>query len=47
MSTAVRWAIGALAVVLVVCMLVWARGEDHHRGDDVGSLGITGTVAGT
>jgi hypothetical protein len=41
-----RWTLGAVAVVLVVCMLIWARGDDHHRGDDVGSLGITGTVAG-
>ncbi len=46
MSVAVRWAICAVAVVLVVCMLIWARGDDHRRGDDVGALGITSTVAG-
>ena len=46
MSDAVRWVVAAVAVVLVVCLLVWARGEDHHRGDDVGSLGLATTVAG-
>ncbi|WP_159083674.1 hypothetical protein [Nocardioides terrigena] len=46
MSVAVRWAVGAVAVVLVVCMIIWARGDDHRRGDDVGALGTTSTVAG-
>ena len=41
-----RWAIGAVAVVLLVCLLIWARGDDHRRGDDVGSIGIAQTVAG-
>jgi hypothetical protein len=48
MSTLVRWAVVALAALLVVGMLVWARGDDHHRGDDVGSLGTgRSVVAGT
>ena len=38
MNDAVRWIVAAVAIVLVVGLLVWARGEDHHRGDDVGSL---------
>ena len=48
MSTAVRWVVAAVAVVLVVCLLGWARGQAHHRGDEVGSsLGATTTaVAG-
>ena len=47
MSTLVRWTVAALAALLAVGMLVWARGEDHHRGDDVGSLGTAHTpVAG-
>jgi hypothetical protein len=36
-STAARWVIAAVAVALVVCLLVWARGDEHHRGDDVGA----------
>jgi hypothetical protein len=35
-----------VAALLVVGLLVWARGDDHHRGDDVGSFGIGRTVAG-
>ena len=46
MSTPVRWVVAAVAIVLVVCLLVWARGEEHQRGDDVGSLGSLGTVVG-
>jgi hypothetical protein len=45
MTDHVRWIVAAVAIVLVVCLLVWARGEPHHRGDDVGSLGTTGTVS--
>jgi hypothetical protein len=43
-----RWVIAAAAVVLVACLLGWARGEAHHRGDEVGSsLGRSATaVAG-
>jgi hypothetical protein len=44
MSIAMRWVVAAVAAVLVVCLLGWARGDAHHRGDDVGSLGITRTV---
>jgi hypothetical protein len=46
MSTPVRWIVAAVAIVLVVCLLVWARGEDHRRGDDVGAYGSVGTVEG-
>jgi hypothetical protein len=41
MSTAIRWVVAVAAAVLIVCLLGWARGEKHHRGDEVGSLGIT------
>ena len=45
MSTGLRWVVAAVAVVLVVCLLGWARGQAHHRGDEVGSsLGSTATV---
>ena len=47
MRTVIRWIVGAAAIVLVVALLGWARGEAHHRGDEVGSLGATVTaVAG-
>lgn len=45
MSTTVRWVVAVGAAVLVVCLLVWARGETHQRGDEVGSLGLPRVVA--
>jgi hypothetical protein len=45
MSTGMRWIVAVVAAVLVVCLLGWARGQAHHRGDEVGSsLGTTATV---
>lgn len=44
MSTAMRWVVAAVAAVLVACLIGWARGDEHHRGDEVGSLGTTVTV---
>jgi hypothetical protein len=41
MSSTVRWVVAVAAAVLIVCLLGWARGEQHHRGDEVGSLGTT------
>jgi hypothetical protein len=33
----VRWTVIVASVLLVVALIVWARGDEHHRGDDVGS----------
>ena len=33
-----RWLIVLLAVLVVIGMIAYARGSDHHRGDDVGAL---------
>jgi hypothetical protein len=44
MSTTMRWVVAVAAAVLIVCLLGWARGEKHHRGDEVGSLGTTVTA---
>jgi hypothetical protein len=46
MTEVPRWIVSAVAVVLIMCLLVWARGDPHHRGDEVGSLGVSGIVAG-
>jgi hypothetical protein len=37
-ATPVRWVVIVVAALLLVGMLGWARGEEHHHGDDVGSL---------
>jgi H+/gluconate symporter-like permease len=46
-SDARRWVIVVLAVLLAVALLAWARGRDHHRGDDVGehASGATSSAA--
>jgi type VI protein secretion system component VasF len=33
------WVRILVAVVIVVAMLAFVRGRDHHHGDDVGALG--------
>lgn len=38
MNEVLRWAVAGLVLVLVVGLVAVARGDDHHRGDDVGSL---------
>lgn len=37
MNTRVRGMVVVVSVLLVVALIVWARGDEHHRGDDVGS----------
>lgn len=34
-----RWVIAILAFICAISLMIWGRGLDHHRGDDVGSLG--------
>ena len=38
MRSAVRWIIVVAAVLVVVGLVAFARGPEHHRGDDVGAL---------
>ncbi len=35
--TAGRWLVILAAAALVLSLLVWARGDEHHRGDEVGA----------
>ena len=37
MTAPVRWAVVAVACLLVVALIIWARGDTHHHGDDIGS----------
>jgi hypothetical protein len=37
MSDTVRWVIIIVAVVLVLGLVAFARGQVHQRGDDVGT----------
>jgi hypothetical protein len=39
MGDALRWAIAVGAVLCVIGLASYARGTEHHRGDDIGSHG--------
>ena len=41
MNAPVRWAVVVVDVLLIVALIIWARGDAHHHGDDVGSIGQT------
>ena len=45
MSGVARWIVAGVVIILVVLLVAWARGADHHRGDEIGTLGITQPVA--
>ena len=36
MNDGLRWAIAALAALLIIGLIGHARGHEHHRGIDVG-----------
>jgi hypothetical protein len=38
------WLVVGLVVLLVVCLLAFARGREHRRGDDVGAFAPPPTV---
>jgi hypothetical protein len=39
MRDAARWGIGIAAALLVIGLAAYARGPEHHRGDEIGSHG--------
>ena len=52
MSTAAKWTLVGAIAVLVLGLLVFARGAEHHRGDEIGTAGSrpgvsTGHTAGS
>ena len=38
MNNLPRWFMVGVLVLAVLGLLLWARGPDHHHGDDVGAL---------
>ena len=36
--TALRVLVAIVVVVLLIGLIGYARGEEHHRGDDIGAL---------
>ena len=47
MSETSRWIVAVVAAVLVVCLVIWARGSEHHHGIQVGTLGAPFGASGT
>ncbi len=45
MSDTARWVIAVVVLVLVVGIIAYARGDEHHRGDEVGALDARTHVA--
>jgi hypothetical protein len=39
MRNGVRWVIGLGTAVILIGLIAYARGPEHHRGDEVGALG--------
>jgi hypothetical protein len=39
MRDAVRWLIVLGVVLVLIGLIAYARGDKHHRGDDVGAYG--------
>jgi len=37
-TTPARWVVAVVAALLVIGLIVWARGDEHHHGDDVGAV---------
>lgn len=42
MGDAPRWVVVLVLAVLLAGLLAFARGRDHHRGDEVGARGRIG-----
>jgi hypothetical protein len=38
MDKAVRWAVAVTLGLLLLGMIAYARGQEHHRGDEIGAL---------
>jgi hypothetical protein len=39
MREGARWLVVVLIVLVLVGLIAYARGDEHHRGDDIGALG--------
>jgi hypothetical protein len=38
MREGARWLVVVLIVLVLVGLIAYARGDEHHRGDDIGAL---------
>ena len=47
MSDTPRWVVVVIVLLVIVGLLAFARGRDHHHGDDVGVRASAAVVAAT
>jgi hypothetical protein len=40
----IRWIVVIVLVLVLVGLIAFARGREHHRGDEVGALGSVRVV---
>jgi hypothetical protein len=40
MREGVRWLLALLVVLVLIGLIAYARGDEHHRGDDIGALDV-------
>jgi hypothetical protein len=41
MQSTLRWLLVLLLALVVIGLIAYARGPEHHRGDDVGAVGAS------
>ena len=45
MRDGLRWLLVVLAALVLVGLIAYARGDEHHRGDEVGALRVTSGIS--
>ena len=38
-----RWLVLVLIALVLIGLIAYARGDEHHRGDEIGALGVAVT----
>ena len=44
MRSVVRWVVALVAALVIVGLIAYARGAEHHRGNEVGSSAAPGVL---
>jgi hypothetical protein len=44
MNKTARWVVAVVAALVIVLLVAYARGQEHHHGDEIGALTATAAV---